>query len=294
MIATALGYNITTTEALTEPSSGAGIYVPIKVTDSDLQTIGLTMSSLDKTGVAFLDNAGNVCEFRREYWNTSLGEALFIVRLQAGGSALSSLSTNDVITLQLAVQSATDLSSGPETCLLAIGKGDNGNVVDVSGNSGYDASVLSWGNDNTYGDYLIFNGSGIQITNTGGSSDMRTVLMFADHTDTDADMIFSFYKYNVQYYNSIGYDSYGNILNVNTTISENTWYHFGCVMSGTGNMDGNKMYINGVNYPLSWAVGSANGDAVFESYINLGTWQINGNQNLHGYEAQIYYFDREL
>jgi len=59
-------------------------------------------------------------------------------------------------------------------------------------------------------------------------------------------------------------------------------------------MVGNKMYLNGVDEPLSWIANSGNGKAVFKDYIALGRWMINSYYQLHGYEAQIYYFDREL
>jgi len=119
--------------------------------------------------------------------------------------------------------------------------------------------------------------------------------MFTDHTNTTVEFTSGYYYYNVEFYNSaFSYSSNGNIYGTEFTTSTNTWYHLSTVMTGTGNMVGNKMYINGENYPLSWILNSANGNALFQNYIVLGGWMVNTDFMLHGYESQIYYFDREL
>jgi len=118
--------------------------------------------------------------------------------------------------------------------------------------------------------------------------------MFFNHASTRSEMLLGFYEYDVYPITIMGYNS-NNLYSTGFTTSTNTWYHLGAVMTGTGNMVGNKMYINGKNYPLSWTTGSGNGNAVFQNYITLGGWMFNsGYYELHGYEAQIYYFDREL
>jgi len=141
----------------------------------------------------------------------------------------------------------------------------------------------------------------IQITNTNGNSDVRTVLMFFDPFDQYCcdDALFGFYKYDVigrSNSNKIGYNSVDNFYAPDIAINNDNWYHLGAVMTGTGNMVGNKIYINGKNLPLSWIEGNENGLAVFQNYIVLGSW-MNDDYEDHtysGYESQIYYFDREL
>jgi len=202
---------------------------------------------------------------------------------------------NQKINIIAKFDSKIDMSNGAETCLLQIAKDpSNNHVIDISGNSGYDASVLSWGHNATYGDYLIFNGQRIQITNTNGSSNTRTILMFFNHTSTRSEMLLGFYEYDVYPITEMAYNSCCNLYSSRFTTSTNTWYHLGAVMTGTGYMVGNKMYINGDNKPLSWTNNSGNGNAVFQNYITLGSWMNSTNYQLHGYEAQIYYFDREL
>jgi len=221
---------------------------------------------------------------------------LFIVKLSYNNVPITSISANQKITVIAKFDSKIDMSSGPETCLLQVARDpSNNHVIDISGNSGYDASVLSWGNNDTYGDYLIFNGSGIQIKNTNGSNDPRTVLMFFNHSNTSEEFIFGFYEYNaiIESDHTFAYNSESNAYSTGVVDVENTWYHLGFIVTGNGNMVGNKMYINGVNYPLSWGNGP-NGNAVFQNYIALGRWMHGTNIQLHGYESQIYYFDREL
>jgi len=192
-----------------------------------------------------------------------------------------------------------DRSSGPETCLLQVARDpSNNHVIDISGNSGYDASVLSWGYDNTYGDYLIFNQSAIQINNTNGNHDPRTILMFAKHTvTTDTSIILSYGVYANQIGTRFMYTYNGSQYSI-TDISpqDNTWYHVASIMTGNGYMIGNKMYIDGVNYPLSWfrEQSELTGQAILENFIVLGGITTKNTYNLIGYESQIYYFDREL
>jgi len=222
---------------------------------------------------------------------------LFIVKLSYNNVPITSISANQTITIIAKFDSKIDMSSGPETCLLQVARDpSNNHVIDISGNSGYDASVLNWGHDDTYGDYLIFNNSGIQIANTNGNNDPRTVLMFGIHTATsDTGIIFGFDWYADQINGHFMFTSHAPQYAVTDIIPvNNTWYHVGAVMTGTGNMAGNKQYINGESYPLSWINSSANGLAVFQNYIILGGFREETTYDLIGYESQIYYFDREL
>jgi len=124
--------------------------------------------------------------------------------------------------------------------------------------------------------------------------------MFFNHTGANnGEMLLGFYEYDACFWpdsdGGAGYNSGVSYpYSTGVTPTDNTWYHLGAVMTGTGNMVGNKMYLNGINYPLTWVRGGGNGDAVFQNYIVLGGWIINSNFMLHGYESQIYYFDREL
>jgi len=123
--------------------------------------------------------------------------------------------------------------------------------------------------------------------------------MFVNNTNTNTSrMFFAFDVYNFEfssYKNTFAYDSDTATYITNTVMTENTWYHAGAVMTGTGNMVGNKIYINGENKPLSWAPNeSGNGKAIFQNYINLGGWMKNTDYYTYGYESHIYYFDREL
>jgi len=193
------------------------------------------------------------------------------------------------------------MSSGPETCLLQVARDPtNNHVIDISGNSGYNSALpsgITWENDSTYGEYLNFDDQKIQITNTNGNNDPRTVLMFFNQTDNTSNnqMIFGFDEYTTMIYKTeIGYTSNSNNYSPSLTPAENTWYHLGAVITGNGNMVGNKMYINGINEPLSWTLGSANGKAIFENYIVLGGYTQEDDHKFYGYESQIYYFDREL
>jgi len=143
---------------------------------------------------------------------------------------------------------------------------------------------------------LHFNGSGIQIANTNGTNDPRTVIMFTKHTTTnEGALLFGFEWYTDQalghFMFSTGVPQYG-ITDIIPT--NNTWYHIGAVMTGTGNMVGNKQYVNGKSYPLSWIRSSPDGNAIFQNYIIIGGVLKNAKYDLYGYESHIYYFDREL
>jgi len=64
---------------------------------------------------------------------------LFIVKLSNNNTPITSISTTDSITITAKFDSTTDMSSGPETCLLQIAKdSSNNHLIDISGNSGYD------------------------------------------------------------------------------------------------------------------------------------------------------------
>jgi len=59
-------------------------------------------------------------------------------------------------------------------------------------------------------------------------------------------------------------------------------------------MNGNKMYVNGINQSLSWYYGGNDSSIAFQNYIYIGGPPSNNSWSLHGCESQIYYFDREL
>ncbi len=156
-------YEISTSHTLTEPSSGTGIKVALNVTESDLQAKGFSMSEIDKTHVAFLDNLGNTCEFKRESWNTQSGEALFIVKLQKNGSAISTLNTDDIVTLRMTTQSTTDLSSDI---------GDEGETVNATLTGLSYSIILAWNSAKYASSYEVF------VNDTSYGKVTETSMMF--------------------------------------------------------------------------------------------------------------------
>jgi len=106
-------------------------------------------------------------------------------------------------------------------------------------------------------------------------------------------MFFNFYRYAaIEMSDQIGFITLHNNYMSNATINNNVWYHLGAVMGSNENVINNKIYLNGENKPVS-VPNSTDENAVFQDYIKIGGEPVDGI-GFHGYESQIYYFDREL